>query len=690
MQAVGHMLAIAVEHAYEPESPETVVLFVDMTDPINPALTSQFPVENEVGEKAGLVALTQLPDGHYLMMVTGGSNEKLAFYRSTITDLASTDLSWVFLDDWIGDPHSSAAASNPCLSGSVWVFPVCLSPDELQMGRNWPTTGAHNGNPHQTIQFIREGNINGPLFLAAARGRILSDADLIDLYWFECDTPLCQSGEQVRLTHASTRALTPHPNAGGGRLANLAAASTFYVSPSGELLFYATEHDNDGPSGTVKAGEWRHRDIVRDGSPTTRPTLTVNGPFDIDEGSAGTLSATAAPPVTKAWMQLFRGQQYQGPYAVVDYDDYVLDDYNFLAAFEFPFSATDPFGYYQRVRSWRWFAPLFCNAAATADDIFDNSDVPFVRTLAGAGVVLGNPDLTLITDDSGTAYMDRRTSGVDFLPDCDTYYNTPFEVRWDLDANGSFETVGAATGFDATATDGPAAFNLPLRAAHPGGGSQMDATAVVTVHNVAPSIAGLRATNSAGQQINVDVPFALLRVPVTVNASFTDPGRPDRQTAQVSWGDGVVEDQTAFSSFTDAFDGATGALAHTHRYTVSGQHLLELSVSDDDGGVDVESMTLRVLAPEEAVAEIGNLLEDVIAAGGDAAALTALQKAQRALLGNDGAENGALQKFAEEQDDAAAAFIAQAIGWLEEARAHGARVDTLIALLQQVLESLGW
>ena len=82
-----------------------------------------------------------------------------------------------------------------------------------------------------------------------------ADADSIDLYWFECDTPLCQSGEQVRLTHASTRALTPHPNAGGERLANLAAASTFYVSPSGELLFYATEHDNDGPSATVKAGE---------------------------------------------------------------------------------------------------------------------------------------------------------------------------------------------------------------------------------------------------------------------------------------------------------------------------------------------------------------------------------------------------------------------------------------------------
>lgn len=691
MQAVGHMLAIAVEHRYEPELPRTVVLFVDMTDPINPAITSQFPVENEVGEKAGLVALTPLPDGHYLMMVTGGSNAKLAFYRSTMTDLQSEHLSWVFVDEWVADPLSETDAHPgfPCLEGSIPSSVVCLSPDEQAMGRNWPTTGSFNGNPHQTIQFIRERDINGPLFLAAARGRILSDDDRIDLYWFECDTPFCAPGERVRLAHASTRALTPHPNAGGERLANLAAASTFHVSPSGELLFYATEHDNDGPSGTVKAGEWRHRDMVRDGSPTLFPTLTVHGPFEVSEGSVGTLSATAAPPVTKAWMQLFTGQQYNGLYAVVDYDDYVLDDYNFLAAFEFPFpNPGNPFGFYQRTRSWRWFGPLFCNAAAIADDIVDDNDVPLVRTLAGAGGVLGNPDLTLITDDAGTSFMDRRTSAVDFLEGCDTYYNTPLDVLWDIDGNGSFESVGATIAFDATAVDGPATFDIPVRAVHPAGGTQTDARTLVTVRNVAPSLANLRVTNSAGQQINVDVPFALVRVPLTVTASFTDPGRPDHQKAEVDWGDGLVEDETAFSTFTDAFNGATGALAHTHRYMLAGQHHLKLSVSDDDGGVDLESITVPVLTPAEALAHIGDLLEHAIAAATNPAVRAALEKARRALLGNEGAENGAFQKIAENQDAAAAAFVAQALDWLHDGRALNADVEMLIALLQQVFESL--
>ena len=33
-----------------------------------------------------------------------------------------------------------------------------------------------------------------------------------------------------------------------------AAASGFHVTPTGELLFYATEHDNDGPAGTNGRG----------------------------------------------------------------------------------------------------------------------------------------------------------------------------------------------------------------------------------------------------------------------------------------------------------------------------------------------------------------------------------------------------------------------------------------------------
>ena len=88
-----------------------------------------------------------------------------------------------------------------------------------------------------------------------------------------------------------------------------------------------------------------------------------------------------------------------------------------------------------------------------------------MRTLAGVGP-FGHPNLANINDDSGTIDMDRLTSGVDFLEGCLIYYHTPFDVRWDRDNNGSFETAGAAIDFDATAIDGPASFSIPVRAAH--------------------------------------------------------------------------------------------------------------------------------------------------------------------------------------------------------------------------------
>ena len=685
MQTSGHMLALAVEHPYVSGLPKTIVLIINMKDPINPEIRSTFPIESEVGEKAGLVALTQLADGHYLMMVTGGSNEKLQFYRSTLTDLMNDTLSWVPLDAWQADPLFQTDPQEPeflCYPGSVRWGSRCLSPDEVQSGANWPTTGGGNGNPHQTLQFIREGSINGALFLAGSRGRIWGD-DFMDLYRVECDTPLCLPGGQVRLAHVSTRHMISNPSFGGDRLANFAAASTFYVSPSQELLLYATEHDNDGPSGTVKMGEWRHRNMVRDGSPTLLPTLTVNGPFTVDEGSVGTLSAAAKQPATKAWMQLFTEPQYDGHYVVVDYDDYVLDDYNQLWLFE------GPFGYYQLTQSWKYFAPLFCNALAVADDVYDQSDVPYLRTLAGFGGPLGNPDLTLIKDDSGTVDMDKRTSGVDFLPACDSYYHSPFDVLWDRDGDGGYETVGSSTEFDARTLDGDVSFSIPVRAVHPVGGNQLNGTAAVTVRNVAPAIAGFQLKNSAGQRIGVDVSFALVNTPLTMSASFTDPGRPDHQTAQVNWGDNIVESQAAFSSFTDAFGGAIGTLAHTHRYMVSGQLELKLAVTDDDKGPGEVSMPVRLLTPAEALQEALTLLDAAIANATKPAVRASLGKARIGIVGHGSASDGALRMLAENQPDAAAAFVLVTVTWVQDAKSKGAvNVDALITLLQQVYLSL--
>ena len=98
------------------------------------------------------------------------------------------------------------------------------------------------------MQFVREGDLSGALYLAGARGPGRNDPDFIDLYRVELE------GGVVRITQVGTKHLVSHPawegEVAGERIASLAAASTFHVTPSGELLFYASEHDNDGPEGT--------------------------------------------------------------------------------------------------------------------------------------------------------------------------------------------------------------------------------------------------------------------------------------------------------------------------------------------------------------------------------------------------------------------------------------------------------
>ncbi|MGH8563431.1 MAG: hypothetical protein ACREXW_04830 [Gammaproteobacteria bacterium] len=72
---------------------------------------------------------------------------------------------------------------------------------------------------------------------------------------------------------------------------------------------------------TVKAGEWRHEDMVREGSPRWLPSVVMNGPYEVDEGSNVSLSGSAEPPMTKAWIQLFHAVDFGSFYPVIDYDD---------------------------------------------------------------------------------------------------------------------------------------------------------------------------------------------------------------------------------------------------------------------------------------------------------------------------------------------------------------------------------
>jgi hypothetical protein len=139
------------------------------------------------------------------------------------------------------------------------------------------------------------------------------------------------------------------------------------VSPSGEILFYATEHDNDGPvvdgKGTVKAGEWRHHRIVRPGSPTVTPAIHPGGPYTVGEGASITLNGSAAPPITRAWVELFADRDFSGRSVIIDYLDRNLDDFDDFRDIEADELDTD--GFSDDASSMRWFAPQGCTSGST-------------------------------------------------------------------------------------------------------------------------------------------------------------------------------------------------------------------------------------------------------------------------------------------------------------------------------------
>ena len=273
--------------------------------------------------------------------------------------------------------------------------------------------------------------------------------------------------------------------------------------------------------------------------------------------------------------------------------------------------------------------------------------------------------------------------------------DSPITVAWDLDGDGNFERTGDQTAFSAAALDGPSEVVVRARGKHPtdmttlGASDPVDVR--VVVRNVAPVVTAMSLRDSLGNLVGSTVPFVLTGLPVSLQASFTDPGRPDHQTAAVDWwGDGRAPPDTQFASFSDAYGGATGQLHDSHAYAAAGSFMVRLRVTDDDNDFSMQEHPVRVVTPAQAVAEIGALIDALIAAAADGDVRRALEGARHALLGSrpPSSQSGALNKILAGNLSAADAVLGTAIDRLERAQAGGADVASLISLLEQVSAAL--
>jgi hypothetical protein len=696
MQAVGDVVALALEAPYEPDLPETAVLFFDAGDRESPEVLSIFdpcslealtPTCESTGVHIGLVGLTPLADGRFLMVVTGKVNETLWFFESVGTDLKSPALEWTFVDAW-----SEAE-------------------DEAYLGSEWPT---ETGAAHQTLNFLREGSIEGTLYLAGARGKIGFGEDHLDLYRVD------RVNGEIKLKFISNKHENAHPALDGtilspyNNVASFAAASAFYVSPSGELIFYATEHDNDGPvptnwpqplpcivpnpwqCGSVKMGEWRHVQMVRPGSPTYLPSARVEAPVEIDEGTDVEMTAVGIPAITKAWVQLWAGDEFSGRYLVMDYDDRNKDNFDDFKDLDDPLTDLH-FGFDNEPSSMLAHAPVGCTMRVNDDD-FGDGDFPgeYTRTLPGTNSDFIAPHLSQVRNDGDTGSIDEELTSAQFFADCDAYYSAPIALMWDLEDDGTYDVAGNSATVSGDTTDGPSELRIRVRATHPTNPQSSASLTRVTVRNVAPTITSLHLRDSLGQEVGTDVPFVLAGLPLTLEADFVDPGRVDSQAADIAWGDGAFSTDADLDEFRDGYGSGIGTLADAHTYADPGDYTIELHVQDDDGGVAARSGSVAVATAEEAISAVIAAIDAIVAAGNLSPEVAdALEDVRRALDGsNDGeASNGAIDKLDPASVQAALVKLSSALDSLALSEDSGAgdlsALENILLLVIQLLAAEG-
>ena len=135
---------------------------------------------------------------------------------------------------------------------------------------------------------------------------------------------------------------------------------------------------------------------------------------------------------------------------------------------------------------------------------------------------------------------------------------------------GPFGAFGGANAGSCPAVDdGPLV--VRVKAKDKDGAESAERSATVTVTNVPPTLGALSFPTGP-------VPAG---TPVTVSASFTDPGSSDTHTAQVSW------DVGAGFEVADV----AGGTASATKALPAGVYTVTLKVTDDDGGEDVETTT---------------------------------------------------------------------------------------------------
>ncbi len=186
-----------------------------MSAPTKPVRIGQ--LERPTIGEAGTASLTALPDGRRLLVVGRKGDQILDVYSTKGDDLAFT-------------------------LGATWG----VSGDGVKT--KLPDKDDNFGD-YQNLNFVT-GCDGTQYLLGTHREGTLVGSDYADLFTF------AWAGGSAKpvITKVAKRHLSC--SVSGKDQCNLDAAAGSYVTPDGALRLYAAEHDNDGPSGSIKMKEF--------------------------------------------------------------------------------------------------------------------------------------------------------------------------------------------------------------------------------------------------------------------------------------------------------------------------------------------------------------------------------------------------------------------------------------------------
>jgi len=218
VQASGNILAVAMDQRKKDSYSAGNIVFFDVSNPESPRKVKSFTR----GQKAGAVGLTKLANGNFLMVVGGyDSSKRLDFYE------LNSQFHYLKKTTWHRDNDRVVEAGY----GDCWPkdCTACIGTC---------------GNAYQSLSLVTQ--CDGKVFMIGMHAKTAggSGYDRADLY------ELVESGNKIKPKKVYESGDFKCGQWGGGAQCDFAAAGGIYIDPSGKLILYGVEHDNDGPKGS--------------------------------------------------------------------------------------------------------------------------------------------------------------------------------------------------------------------------------------------------------------------------------------------------------------------------------------------------------------------------------------------------------------------------------------------------------